>query len=76
MGRAATLDSVWPADGDPKTLLCVRVPCLAAELFKTLFVDPELQVRMLTLGSCGQTRATAKQQRRPPVKASENLSIA
>eukprot|EP00198_Chlamydomonas_reinhardtii_P012175 XP_001701512.1 predicted protein [Chlamydomonas reinhardtii] len=46
MGRAATLDSVWPADGDPKTLLCVRVPCLAAELFKTLFVDPELQVQL------------------------------
>ncbi len=50
MGRTASLDTIWPADGDPKTLLCVRVPCSAAELFKTVFVDPELQVlRMLTL---------------------------
>ncbi|KAG2431841.1 hypothetical protein HXX76_009334 [Chlamydomonas incerta] len=46
MGRAPTLATLWPADGDPKTLLCVRVPCSADELFKTVFVDPELQVQL------------------------------
>jgi hypothetical protein len=36
---------VWPAIQEaPKTLLCLRVHCNVDALFKTLVVNPELQV--------------------------------
>ena len=42
---APALPSSWPAQPDPKTLMCVRVPCKVAELFRILFGSSELQVR-------------------------------
>lgn len=40
---APALPSAWPAQPDPKTLMCVRVPCKVAELFRILFGSSELQ---------------------------------
>ncbi|GFR46751.1 hypothetical protein Agub_g8376, partial [Astrephomene gubernaculifera] len=47
MGRtAARLDTIWPQGSDPKTLICLRAQCTAAELFSTLFVESDLSEQL------------------------------
>ncbi|GIL69478.1 hypothetical protein Vretifemale_408, partial [Volvox reticuliferus] len=43
MGRPAVpLDTIWPNGSDPKTLVCVRAQCSVANLFNTVFGEPDL----------------------------------